>query len=67
MCLLSFAFNQLPTAPLVVVANRDEFYKRPTQPMHWWQDKPILGGRDLRAGDTWLYLSASGRFAVITN
>lgn len=67
MCLLSFAFNQLPTAPLIVVANRDEFYKRPTQPMHWWQDKPILAGRDIEAGGTWLGLSASGRFAAITN
>lgn len=67
MCLLSFAFRKIPNAPLVVIANRDEFYNRPTQPMHWWQDKPILAGRDLQAGGTWLGLSASGRFAAVTN
>lgn len=67
MCLLAFAFKTQSSAPLIVTSNRDEFYPRPTLPMHWWQDAPILAGKDLDAGGTWLGLSRSGRFAAVTN
>lgn len=67
MCLISFAYKQHAKAPLVVIANRDEFYNRPTQSMHWWQDRPILAGLDLQAGGTWLGLSKTGRLAAVTN
>ena len=40
--------------PLVLLANRDEQYARPSAPVDWWDDQPgILGGRDLQAGGGW--------------
>jgi uncharacterized protein with NRDE domain len=71
MCLAVFSWGQHPRFPLVLAANRDEFYNRPSQAMDWWQapghSEPILAGRDLSAGGTWLGLSASGRLALLTN
>lgn len=67
MCLLAIAFNYRPDTPLAVCSNRDEFYRRPTLPMHWWQDKPVLAGRDEQEGGTWMGLSRNGRFAAVTN
>lgn len=67
MCLLAFAYKTQTDSPLIVTSNRDEFYPRPTLPMHWWSDAPILAGKDLNAGGTWLGLSRNGRFAAVTN
>ena len=68
MCLIVLAFRSDPQLPLVVAANRDEFHARPTQPAHWWPDRPdIVGGRDLLAGGSWLALHRQGRFAAVTN
>jgi uncharacterized protein with NRDE domain len=67
VCLILVAWDAHPDYPLVVAANRDEFFDRASAPMHWWEDLPILGGRDLTAGGGWLTLSASGRFAAVTN
>ena len=67
MCLLAVAFQTQIDCPLIVTSNRDEFYRRPTEPMHWWPDAPILAGRDAEAGGTWMGLSRSGRFAAVTN
>jgi uncharacterized protein with NRDE domain len=67
MCLLAFAYKTQADSPLIVTSNRDEFYPRPTLPMHWWSDAPILAGKDLDAGGTWLGLSRIGRFAAVTN
>lgn len=64
MCLIGIRIDQ--GGSVLIAANRDEFADRPTLPMHWW-DEGILAGKDLRAGGTWLGLSASGRFAAITN
>ncbi len=68
MCLILFAYR--PDAPqtLIVAANRDEFYQRPTAPMSRWPTPPgILAGRDLQAGGTWLGVGNDGRFAALTN
>ena len=68
MCLILFAYQSHPHYPLLVAANRDEFYARPTAPMAYWDDIPeLLAGRDLQAGGTWLGVTRSGRFAAITN
>jgi uncharacterized protein with NRDE domain len=68
MCLLVVAWLSHPRYRLVVAGNRDEFHDRPAAPLGWWTDVPgILAGRDLRAGGTWLGLSRSGRFGVVTN
>jgi len=67
MCLIAIAHNA-SKFPLVIAANRDELYARPTRPAHAWEDDPrIIGGRDLRAGGSWLAARAGGRFAAVTN
>jgi uncharacterized protein with NRDE domain len=68
MCLVIFAWQTHPDYRLVLAANRDEFHRRPSQPLHWWPDSPdLLAGRDLQAGGTWLAAHRSGRFATVTN
>lgn len=68
MCLILFAYRQHPNYPLVVAANRDEFYKRSTAAMDQWPDHPdILAGRDLEGMGTWMGITRSGRLAAVTN
>ena len=68
MCLILFAYRVRADAPLIVAANRDEFHGRPAALAQRWTDAPtVLAGRDLTAGGTWLGVSASGRFAAVTN
>ncbi|MGL4317720.1 MAG: NRDE family protein [Pseudomonas sp.] len=68
MCLIVFAWRPGHPQPLVLAANRDEFYHRPSQPLAEWPDAPGLhAGRDLQAGGTWLGVNAAGRFAALTN
>src|SRR5690606_16815967 len=67
MCLIAFALAQHPEYPLVVAANRDEFFQRPTAAMDWWPDQDLLAGRDLSSGGTWLAVSRGGRVAAVTN
>ena len=78
MCLILFAYGTRPDRPLVLAANRDEFYARPTRPAHWWERPAparnsapaahkIFGGRDLKARGTWLAVSGDGRLAAVTN
>lgn len=68
MCLIGFALNAHPKYPLLVMANRDEFYARPTAPVGWWKDhQNIVGGRDLKDKGTWMAFGKNGRFAALTN
>ncbi|MCG7345495.1 NRDE family protein [Sporosarcina sp. ACRSL] len=68
MCLINFHFQDHPIYRLIVAANRDEFYERPTAPAHFWEDKPgLLAGRDLSQKGTWLGITKNGRFAALTN
>jgi uncharacterized protein with NRDE domain len=67
MCLIAWNWQPASPTPLLLIANRDEFYARPTAPLAWWQDSPILAGRDLQAGGTWLGVSRGGRLAALTN
>ena len=68
MCLILIAWRGDANYPCVVAANRDELHSRPAAPAHWWQSRPpILAGRDLSAGGTWLGMTRTGRFAALTN
>ncbi len=68
MCLILFSFAPETDTPLVVLANRDEFYARDTQQAGFWDDYPdILAGRDNVAGGTWMGVHRNGRFAAVTN
>lgn len=68
MCLILFAWKAHPQYRLIMVANRDEFYHRPTAQAHFWEETPhVLAGKDLQAGGTWLGMTKTGRLAAITN
>jgi uncharacterized protein with NRDE domain len=68
MCLIVVAVGATPHYPFAVAANRDEQHARPSASAAWWTDAPhVLGGRDLKAGGTWLAVDRSGRFAAVTN
>ncbi len=68
MCLILLAWQAHPDYPLVIAANRDEYFDRPTAPAQFWSDAPrLLAGRDLQSGGTWLGITREGRFAALTN
>ena len=68
MCLFFCAFEIHPTYRLIVAANRDEFYERPSQPAAFWPESPdLLAGKDLQGGGTWFGITRSGRLAATTN
>lgn len=68
MCLILVAYQMHPKYPLIVAANRDEFYARPTAAAHFWKDEPeILAGRDLEQMGTWMGVTKNGRFCALTN
>ena len=68
MCLILFAHKVHPNYPLVLAANRDEAYARPTAPAAFWNDYPhVYGGRDLEQGGTWLGIARGGALAAVTN
>lgn len=71
MCLAVLALDASRRFPLVIAANRDEFFDRPAARLAWWRPDPaapeILGGRDLTAGGSWLGLTLQGRLALVTN
>lgn len=69
MCTLIALFRQVPGVPLVVAANRDEFYDRPAEgpALRRTPQGAIVAPRDVRAGGTWLGLNEFGLFAALTN
>jgi len=68
MCLIVFAWKQSADTPLLLAANRDEFYARPALVASWWEEAPhVYAGKDLEAGGTWMGINKQGRFAAITN
>lgn len=68
MCLINFQLNHHHKYKLILAANRDEEYHRPTKPADFWdEDENILAGRDLRGMGTWLGITKEGRIAALTN
>ncbi len=68
MCLILLAWHAHPDFPLVVAANRDEHFSRPTETARFWPGaSSLLAGRDVQAGGTWLGITREGRFAALTN
>jgi uncharacterized protein with NRDE domain len=66
MCTIAILLEVVTGAPLVVAANRDELYARPTRPPESLGDR-IAGGVDVLSGGTWLAIRYNGRFAAVTN
>lgn len=68
MCLILLAWHAHPQFPLVLAANRDEYYARASAQATFWREQPtVLGGRDLESTGTWLGVTRSGRLAAVTN
>ncbi len=68
MCLILLGYKVSKKYPLILAANRDEFFHRPTAPMHFWEDNnSILAGKDLEQGGTWFGVNKYGTFAALTN
>lgn len=68
MCTLAVCFGVFDRFPLVVAANRDEFYDRPGLPPQVLAEGPaVFGPKDARAGGTWTGINEHGLFAGITN
>ena len=72
MCLIVFAWQVVPGAPLIAAANRDEFYDRPAAAAGAWPEHPkVYAGRDLKGGGSWMGITQEGmygaRFAALTN
>lgn len=68
MCVAALAWQAHPEWRLVAIGNRDEYHARPAAPLHAWDDMAgVIAGRDLKSGGTWLGVSESGRFVLVTN
>lgn len=68
MCLLAVLYRLVPESPILVAANREEFYERPSQPPSIQSGKPrVLCGMDQRAGGTWLGVNQHGMFVGVSN
>ncbi|NRA83209.1 MAG: NRDE family protein [Gammaproteobacteria bacterium] len=67
MCVLFVANKVSDLYPLIIIANRDEFHRRPTAKLAQWPDSAIIAGQDLEALGTWLGVNVDGRIAALTN
>ena len=68
MCLLAVQYKSVPEAPILVAANREEAYDRPTLIPSIQPGKPrVLSGVDAKAGGTWLGVNQNGLFVGAAN
>lgn len=68
MCTLAIYFRMTDDYPVVIAANRDEFLDRPaTRPTTLLEHPHVVGGKDLRAGGTWLAVNEYGLVAGLLN
>ncbi|CUM68146.1 uncharacterized protein PRCAT00005863001 [Priceomyces carsonii] len=71
MCILLLTTRH-PDYPLILLSNRDEFFRRPTKPAHFRElasGTKILSPLDLGRPErgTWIGVTTSGRLAVLVN
>ena len=66
MCTIAILLQSVDGAPLVIAANRDEMFARPTRPPEALAPG-LAGGVDVLSGGTWLAVRRDGRFAAVTN
>jgi len=68
MCLLAIHYKSVPEAPILVAANREEAFDRPSLVPSIQPGKPrVLSGVDTKAGGTWLGVNQNGLFVGAAN
>ena len=70
MCLIAWALQARDDVPLLIAANRDEAWDRPTLPLRRWTEHggtPFWAGQDARDGGSWMGFGEGGRLAFLTN
>jgi uncharacterized protein with NRDE domain len=67
MCLLALVYRVTNDAPVVVGANREEFYARGGDPPRRLEGIAAVGGVDPSHGGTWLGVNAHGLLVAVTN
>jgi hypothetical protein len=68
MCMLAIFFRTIGDCPVLLAANREEFFDRPgTEPQIWPGDPSFVAGRDPRGGGTWLGVNQHGVLVAVTN
>src|SRR5436309_2808690 len=68
MCMLAILYRVVDGCPVIVAANREEFFDRQGSPPEHWDACPaIVAGRDPRAGGTWLGVNQHDVLCAITN
>ncbi len=66
MCLLAIQYRLVPESPILVAANREEFFSRRSTPPSIQSGKPrILCPGDQRTGGSWIGANQHGMFAGI--
>ncbi len=68
MCILTVMYRTVTNYPIVIAANRDEYYSRlALAPCVLQHDPTTWGGRDLQAQGSWLGVNAHGLVVGLTN
>ena len=73
MCTIILLYKWIPSCPIILAGNRDEFLDRSSLPPRLWnfshqEDSiKIFSGRDKKAGGTWLGINRFGVVAGVTN
>ena len=68
MCIMAVMHQTVPNYPIVIAANRDEYYSRAALGPRVLQQSPtIWGGRDQQANGSWLGVNAYGLVVGLTN
>ena len=69
MCTVFIYRNKKSKWPLLLAANRDEFFKRKfiAPSTHWKKNPEIFAGKDLSKGGSWLGVNKNGLCVVVLN
>jgi uncharacterized protein with NRDE domain len=68
VCTFILAWQVFPDAPIVVAANRDEVFGRPSRPPGLYGEEPrVVAPSDEEAGGTWIGYNEHGVVVAVTN
>ncbi len=68
MCTIVVLHQVHPDYPVIIAANRDEYYARPSTPPQLLQESPrVIGGVDGKKGGSWMGATEAGFFVGLTN